>query len=191
MDSIVPEVAKIWTWLSSFHFHFHWDFHSESLLDIDLFKIFLFVPLLIYFYLHLHLCLKSSVQFSHSVMSESWRPRGLQHTRPPYPLSTAGVYSSSCPLSLWCHLTMSSSIFPFSSCLQSFSASGSFPASGSSHQVDKILEFQLQHQSFQWISGLISFRMDWLDVLAVQGTLKSLLQHYGSKHQFFNTQLSL
>ena len=94
------------------------------------------------------------------------------------------------------HLTISSSVVPFSSCLQSFSASGSFPASGSSHQVDKILEFQLQHQSFQWISGLISFRMDWLDVLAVQGTLKSLLQHHSSKASilwcsaFFTVQLS-
>ena len=51
----------------------------------------------------------------------------------------------------------------------------------SSHQVAKELEFQLQHQSFQWILGLISFRMDWLDLLAVQGTLKSLLQHHSSK----------
>ena len=51
----------------------------------------------------------------------------------------------------------------------------------SSHQVAKVLEFQLQHQSSQWIFGLISFRMDWLDLLAVQGTLKSLLQHHSSK----------
>ena len=61
----------------------------------------------------------------------------------------------------------------------------------SSHQVARVLEFQLQHQSFRWSSGLISFRMDWLDLLAVQGTLKSLLQHHSSKHQFFGTQLSL
>ena len=51
----------------------------------------------------------------------------------------------------------------------------------SSHQVTKALELQLQHQSFQWYSGLISFRMDWLDLLAVQGTLKSLLQHHSLK----------
>jgi len=49
---------------------------------------------------------------------------------------------------------------------------------GSSHQVAKILELQLQHQSFQWISGLISFRIDWFDLLAIQGTLKNLLQHH-------------
>ena len=58
---------------------------------------------------------------------------------------------------------------------------GLFQWVGSSHQVPKVLEFQLQHQAFQWISGLISFRMDWLDLLAVQGTLKSLLQHHSSK----------
>ena len=66
----------------------------------------------------------------------------------------------------------------------------------SSHQVVKVLEFQLQNQSFQWILGLISFRMDWLDLLAVQGTLKSLLQYHGSKASilwcsaFFMVQLS-
>ena len=123
MDCIVPEVAKIWTWLSNLNFHFHWDFHSESFLDIELFEIFLFVPLLIYLYLHLCLSLQfSSVHFSHSVMSKSWRLHGLQHTRPPCPSSTARVYSSSCPLSWWCHPTILSSVVPFSSCLQSFPA---------------------------------------------------------------------
>ena len=68
---------------------------------------------------------------------------------------------------------------------------GLFKWVSSSHQVAKILEFQLQHQSFQWKSGLISFKMDWLDLLAVQGTLKSLLQHHSSKHQFFCAQLYL
>ena len=63
------------------------------------------------------------------------------------------------------------------------------------HEVAKVLEFQLQHQSFQEYSGLISFRMDWLDLLAVQGTLKSLLQHHSSKasilhNDFFTVQLS-
>ena len=58
---------------------------------------------------------------------------------------------------------------------------GLFKWVSSSHQVAKVLAFQLQHQSFQWNSGLISFRMDWLDLLAVQGTLKSLLQHHSSK----------
>ena len=67
----------------------------------------------------------SSVQFSHSVMSKSLWPHGLQHPRPPCPSSTPKVYSNSCPLSQWCYPTISSSVIPFSSCLQSFPASGS------------------------------------------------------------------
>ena len=71
----------------------------------------------------------SSVQFSRSVMSDSFRPDGLQHARPPCPLPTPGVYSNSCPLSQLCHPTISSSVLPFSSHLQSFPASGSFQMS--------------------------------------------------------------
>jgi len=67
-----------------------------------------------------------SVQFSCSVMSNSLQPHELQHTRPPFPLPTPGVYSNSCPLSRWCHATISSSVIPFSSCLQSSPESGSF-----------------------------------------------------------------
>ena len=71
----------------------------------------------------------SSVQFSPSVVSNSLQPHGLQHTRPPCPSPTPRVYSNSCPLSEWCHPTISSSVTSFSSCLQSFSASGSFQMS--------------------------------------------------------------
>ena len=71
----------------------------------------------------------SSVQFSGSVMSDSLRQHGLQHTRPHSPSPTHGACSDSCPLSWWCHLTISSSVIPFSSCLQSFPASGSYPMS--------------------------------------------------------------
>ena len=70
-----------------------------------------------------------SVQFSHSVMSNSLRPHGLQHARLPCPSPTPGTCSNSCPLSQWCHPTISCSVIPFSSCLQSFPASGSFPMS--------------------------------------------------------------
>ena len=70
-----------------------------------------------------------SVQFSHSVMSDSLRPHGLQHTRLPCPSPTPGICSNSCPLSQWCHPTISSSVVPFSFCLPSFPASGSFPMS--------------------------------------------------------------
>ena len=70
-----------------------------------------------------------SVQFRPSVVSNSLRPHGLQHARPPCPSPTLGARSNSCPLSRWCHPTISSTIFPFSSCLHSFPASGSFPMS--------------------------------------------------------------
>ena len=71
----------------------------------------------------------SSVQLSRSVVSNSLWPHGLQHTRPPCPTPTSRVYSNSCPLSRWCHPTISSSVVRFSSCLQSFPASGSFQMS--------------------------------------------------------------
>ena len=71
----------------------------------------------------------SSVQFSSSVVSDSLRPHGLQHARPPCPSPTPGVYPNPCPLSQWCHPTISSSVVPFSSCPQSFPASGSFQMS--------------------------------------------------------------
>ena len=71
----------------------------------------------------------SSVQFSHSVVSDSLQPHGLQHARPPCPSPTPGVHSNSCLLSRWCHPTISSSVVPFSSCPQSFPASGSFQMS--------------------------------------------------------------
>ena len=123
------------------------------------------------------------VQFSCSVMSDSLWPHGLQHTRLPCPSPTPGVYSNSRPKSRWCHPNISSLSSPF----PAFSLSqhqGLFQQVSSLHQVVKVLEFQLQHQSFQW-SGLISFSMDWLDLLEVQGTLKSLLQHHSSKVSIF------
>ena len=94
-----------------------------------------------------------SVQFSRL---DSLRPHGLQHARSPCPSPTPGVNSNSCPLSRRCHPTISSSVVPFPSFLQSFPSSGSEWVS-SSHQVAEVLEFQLQHQSFKWI-----FRTDFL-----------------------------
>ena len=73
------------------------------------------------------------------------------------------------------------SVTPFSSCLQFSQHQGLFQWVSSSHQVAKVLEFQLQHQSFQWIFRTDFFRIDWFDLLLVQGTLKSLLQHHSSK----------
>ena len=77
----------------------------------------------------LYIYLFGSVQFSHSVVSDSLQPHGMQHSRPPYPSPTPGVYPNSGPLSWWCHPAISSSVVPFSSCPQSFPASESFPIS--------------------------------------------------------------
>ena len=98
-----------------------------------------------------------SVQFSCSVVSSSLRPHGLKHVRPPCPSPTPRVYSNPRPLSQWYHPTILSSVVPFSSRLNLSQNQGLFQWVSSSHQVAKVLEFQLQHQSFQWI-----FRTDFL-----------------------------
>ena len=93
----------------------------------------------------------SSVQFSHSIMSDSLWPLGLQHGRPPCPSSTPGAYSNSCPLSWWCHIQPSHLLLsPSSPTFNLSQHQGLFLWVSSSHQVAKILEFQLQDQSFQW-----------------------------------------
>ena len=123
-----------------------------------------------------------SLQFSRSVMSNSLQLHGLQHTRLPCPSPTPRACSNSCPLSRWCHPTISSSVVPFSSCLQSFPASGSFQMSqlfASSGQSIWVFSFSISPSNEY--SGLISFRTAWLYFLAVQGTLKSLLRHHSSK----------
>jgi len=137
------------------------------------------------------------VQFSHSVVSDSLRPHESQHARPPCPSATPGVHSDSRPSSQWCHPAISSSVVPFSSCPQSLPASESFPMSqlfawgGQSYW-----SFSFSIIPSKEHPGLISFRMDWLDLLAVQRTLKSLLQHHSSKASilrhsaFFTVQLS-
>ena len=123
----------------------------------------------------------SSVQFSRSVVSDSLRPHDPQHTRPPCPSPTPGVHPNPRPSSRWCHPTISFSDVPFSSRLQSFQHQGLFKWVSSSHHKARVLEFQLQHQSFQWIFRTYFLRIDWLNLLAVQGTLKSLLQQHNLK----------
>ena len=122
----------------------------------------------------------SSVQFSLSVVSDSLRPHGLQHTRPPCPSLTPGAYLNSCPLSWWCHQIILSSVVPFS-CLRSFPALGSFLMSQLFASSGQSIGFSFNISPSNEHPALISFRMDWLDLLAVQGTLKSLLQHHSSK----------
>ena len=108
----------------------------------------------------------NSVQFNHSVMSDSLWPHRLQHARLPCLSPTPEVCSDSCPLSQWGHPTISSFVVPFSSSLQSFPASGSFPmsqlfASGG----QSIGSFNFSINPSNEYSGLISFRMEWLELL--------------------------
>ena len=137
----------------------------------------------------------SSLQFNHSVMSDSLRPHGL-HERLPCPSPTPGVCSNSCPSSWWCYPTSSSSVIPFSSCLQSCSASGSFPMSVLLIRWPRYWSFSFSISPSNEYSGLISFMIGWFDLLEVQGTPKSLLQHHSSKASilwrltFFMAQLS-
>ena len=136
----------------------------------------------------------SSVQFSHSVVSDSLRPHESQHARPPCP--TPRVHRNSCASSRRCHPDISSSVIPFSSCPQSLPATGSFPMSQLFASGGQSIGFSLSISPSNEHPGLISFRTDWLDLLAVQGTLKSLLQHHSSKASilrhsaFFTAQLS-
>ena len=133
----------------------------------------------------------SSVQFSHSVASDSLQPHESQHTRPPYPSSTPGIYPNSCPSNWWCHPAISSSVVPFSSCPQSLPASESFPMS----------------QLFTWggqsigVSALASVlpmnTQDWSPLgwtgwifLQSKGLSRAFSNTTDQKHQFFGTQLS-
>ena len=141
---------------------------------------------------------KPSVQFSCSVVSDSLRPHGLKHARLLCPSPSTGACSNSCPSHRWCHSTISSSVVHFSSCLQFFLASGSFPVTEWVLHVrwPKNWSFSFSISPSNEYSGMISFRMDSLDLLAVQGTLKSLLQHHSSKASnlwhstFFMVQVS-
>ena len=134
----------------------------------------------------------SSVQFGRSVVSDSLGPHGLQHAMVPCPSSTPEARSNSWPLSRWCHSTISSSVIPFSSCLQSFPASGSFTRS----------QFFASGSQSIWVSASASIRpvniQDWfplgwtgLTSLLSKGLSRVFSNTTGQKHQFFGTQLSL
>ena len=118
-----------------------------------------------------------SVQFSHSVMSDSLQHHGLLHARPPCPSATPEACSNSCPSSQWCHPTISSSVL-FSSCLQCFPATGSFLISLFFTSFGQNWSFRFRFSEY---SGFISFSIDCLELLSVQGTLKRLVQHHSSK----------
>ena len=133
----------------------------------------------------------SSVQFSSSVVSDSLQPHEPQHRRPPCPSPTPGVHPNSCPLSWWCHPTISSSAVPFSSCPQSLPASGSFPMSqlftsggqriGVSTSTS-VLPTNIQDWSLGW-TGWISLQSKGLSRVFSNNTVQ--------KHQLFSAQLSL
>ena len=139
-----------------------------------------------------YLTWNQSAQFSRSVMSDSLQSHRLQHARPPCPSPTSRVYSNSCPLSRWCHPTISSSVNPFSSRLQSLPASGSFPVSqffasgGQSIGVSastSVLPMNIQ----DW------FPLGWTDWISLQsnGLSRIFSNTTVQKHQFFGAQLSL
>ena len=138
---------------------------------------------------------KTPVQFSHSVMFNSLQPHGLQQTRPPGPSPSLGVYSNSCPLSQWCnHLILSRPLLLLPSIFPSIKV---FPNESVLHNSwPQYWSFSFNIRPSNEYSEMISFRMDWLDPLAVQGTLKSLFQHHSSKASilrcsaFFMIQLS-
>ena len=133
-----------------------------------------------------------SSEFSCSVVSDSLQPHGLQHTRPPCPSPTPGVYSNSCPLSQWCHPTISSSTVSFSSCPQSFPASGSFQmsqlfASGGQSIGVSASTSVLPVNTQDW------YPLGWTDWISLQS--KGLSRVFSNttvqKRQFFSAQLSL
>ena len=134
--------------------------------------------------------------FSCSVLSNSLQPHGLYYAMLPCHSPSPGACSNSCQLSQWCDPTISSSGIPCFSCLQSFPASGSFPGSQLFTSGVQSIGVSASTSVHPMNTGLISFRMDWLDLLAVQGTLKNLFQQHSSKARiiqhsaFFRVQIS-
>ena len=132
-----------------------------------------------------------SVQFSHSVVSNSWRPYVPQHARPPCPSPTSWVYPNICPSSQWCHPTISSSVVHFLSCPQSFPASGSFQISQFFTSGGQTIGASAS------VSGLPMSIKDWFSLgwtgwisLQSKGFSRVFSSTTVQKHQFFGTQLS-
>ena len=133
----------------------------------------------------------SSVQFSHSVVSDSLRPHEPQHARPPCPSPTPGVYPNPCPSSWWCHPTISSFVIPFSSCPQSFPASGSL-------QMSQLLASGGQSTGVSATTSVLPMNtqdwspLEWTDWISLQskGFSRVFSNTTVQNHQFFGTQLS-
>ena len=137
-------------------------------------------------------CGTSPVQFSRAVVSDSLQPHRLQHAKPPCPSPTPRVYSNSCPLSRWCHPTISSSVIPFSSRLQSFPASGSF-------QMSRLFAWGGQSWGVSASASVLPMNtQDWYPLgwtgwisLQSKGHSRVFSNTVVQKHQFFGAQLSL
>ena len=154
---VVP--AALWKRLSLFHstaFFLCWFYLCES---VSGFCILFYGSICLFFQLYhtVWIAIALSVHFSRSVISNYLQPKGLQHTSLPCPSPTPQACSNSSPLSWWCHPTISSSVVPFSHAFNLSQHQGLFQWVGPSHRVATVLEFQRQHQSFQWI-----FRTDFL-----------------------------
>ena len=141
---------------------------------------------------HLLLNISSpSVQFSRSVVSDSLRPHEPKHARPPCPSPTPGVYPNSCPLSQWCHPTISSSVVPFSSCPQSFLTSAAF-------QMSQLFTLGVQSIGVSASTSLLPMNtqdwspLGWTGWISFQskGLSRVFCNSTHQKHQFFSTQLS-
>ena len=133
-----------------------------------------------------------SIQFSHSIMSDFLPPHGLQYARLPCPSLTPGAYSNTCSLSQWCHPTISSSVIPFSFCLQSFPALGSFPMSqffaSGGQSIGVLASASVLPMNIQdW------FPLGWTGWISLQskGLSRVISNTTVQKHQFFGAQLSL
>ena len=140
----------------------------------------------------IHIFIWHSVQFSHSVVSDSLRPHELQLARPPCPSPTPRVHPNPCPLSRWCHPTITSSVVPFSSCPQSFPASGSFLMSQLFASCDQSIRVSAS------TSVLLMDTQDWSPLgwigwisLQSKGLSRVFSNTTVQKHQFFSSQLSL
>ena len=168
---IIPCALNIFPFVSPSIFFFH---HCLILLSVHALHMFQF----------------SSIQFSRSVVSDFLQPHGLQHARPPCPSPAPRVYSDSCPVSRWCHPTISSFVIPFPPIfipsIRVFSNESVFRIKWPNYWG-----FSFNISPFNEHPGPISFRMDWLDLFAVQRTLKHFLHTTVQKHQFFSAQLSL
>ena len=133
-----------------------------------------------------------SVQFSYSAASDSLQPHELQHARPPGPSPTPGVHPNPCPLSWWCHPTISSSVIPFSSCPQSFPASGCF-------QLSQLFASGGQSIGVSASASVLPMNtqgwppLEWTGWISLQskGLSRVFSNTTAQKHQFFGTQLSL